>query len=421
MRLETALIAGSQGIAVHGQAISVIGDNISNANTTAFKGSTVQFSDLLSDREQIGENGNIAPAGNGVQIQEVRTDFATGNFESTGRPLDVAIDGEGFFIVGDATDPRYTRAGNFSVNTSGVLVDANGNNVLGYPAGSTTLGSLSLNSVKVSGGATTAAAISGNLSSAAANGTVPTNPTTFSQLNSAAATSSTFTAYDSLGAAHSIAVYYFKTDTNKWTAQAYIDGGDVGSTKGTPVKVGADATLTFNTSGQIETANQTAATIQNVAPAYSNGAAAGAFSINLGGFTQYASQSAIASNSQDGVAAGSINGYEIDTGGKVEAVFDNGTRQTLGTIQLASFTNKDGLERQGSSTYKAPAEAGKVLTGNPHSAGFGQIREGVIEQSNVDLSGQFVTLVVLQRGYQANSQTINAANQLLRDTLGLVR
>lgn len=408
MRLESALYSSREGLSVHGQAISVVGDNISNANTVGFKTSRVEFADLLE-------------IGSGVQMQRVRNIHESGLVESTGRALDVAIEGNGFFVIGDAANPAYSRAGNFSMRADGVLVNSNGQSVLGISGDGTTLGEINL--LNINGGAgeaTTEASIAGNLDARSAVTVAPANPATFLDLGQATSFIGALTVFDSLGTAHDISMAYTKTGLNTWTAQAYIDGGEVGGTPGQPVQIGNNATVTFNTSGVIEEANQGAAQITG-APAYSNGAAAGNFIIDLSTMTQQSITSQLTGLSQNGASKGSVENYRFDGDGEIYAVLDTGTELLLGRLQLATMGNPDSLNRTGQNLFAATPDTTAITIGNAGEGSFGEIAGSSLERSTTDLAGAFVELVLYQRGYQANSQTLSAANELIRDTIGLIR
>lgn len=421
MRLETALFSSREGISAHGQAIAVVGDNISNANTTAFRASRVEFGDLVAEGGSGRESTTISGGGCGVGISSIRATQEMGVIENTGRALDIAIEGRGFLMVGDAENPGYSRAGNLAVDEEGLLVNPNGETVLGFSGASgATLGALNVRAVDVAGQPTSALGVVGNLDSGGAIATVPNNPATFSEIAAAADFIANLTAYDSLGGSHQVTVGFFKTAANNWTSQAYIDGGEVGGTAGVPVQMGANATLKFGTDGKIADGDKAAATI-TATPAYSGGAAAGSFAISMGSFTQYAGSHLIASITQDGQGAGTIDNYDIRSNGQFYANLSNGQSVLIGTLQLADFNNPEGLQRSGNGLYSGSSAAGEKRTGNPGEGGIGTIKGSSLERSTVDIANQFVDLVMYQRGYQASSQTLNAASTLLRDTLQLIR
>lgn len=419
MRLETALLSGREGITCHGQAISVIGDNLANANTDGYKTSRTEFADMIGSG-QSGDSGTSEPeTGCGVSVVDIRQIFDQGTLESTSRSLDCGIDGEGFFQVGNAANPFYSRSGSFSVDAKGNLVSNENESILGYAPGSTTLGPLNISNVKTTGKTTSAVTIIGNVEATLPVTTVPTSLTSYSDVSKTASFTSSVDVYDSLGEAHAITLGYYKTGTNTWTVQGYIDGGDVGGTKGVPVSVGS-CNLAFSSDGVIPDASKATASF-TATPAYSDGAAAGNFKIDLSSFTQYASSSNISSVVQDGLAAGNISGYSIGANGELYATMDSGATELVGTIMLADFINKDGLERIGSTMYRATNDAGTATIGTPGVGSFGELKGGTLERSTVDLSDQFVNLVLMQRGYQANSQSLQTANELIRDTIQLMR
>ena len=422
MRLESALYSGASGLQANGAAVAVTGDNVANANTTAFKGARVEFVDLFSDASGSSEPGSIQTTGNGVAVGRVRAVQESGAIEATGRALDVAIDGSGFLLVGDAAAPEYTRAGTLAINEDGNLVDGDGRPVLGIPAaGGTTLQALDMLDIETGGIPTTLAGVFGNLASNSEVSVPPANPQSFREINAAASfVAPSVRVYDSLGAPHDVTVAFFKGASNTWTAQAYMDAGDTGGTAGTPIQVGANAAIAFSASGVIEEANKAAAKI-SATPAYGNGAAAGNFTIDLSSFTQFAGTSQLSSVQQDGFGTGQVKDYEIGQDGVISAVLDSGSLVTIGTLQLATAPNLDGLERAGRSSYTATELAGTVTTGNPGSNGFGAISARSLERSTVDFTREFTNLILYQRGIQAASQIVNTAGQIMRDTLGMLR
>lgn len=427
MRLESALFSSSTGLAAHGEAMAVIGDNVSNANTVGFKAGDVQFSDLLAEGSEEQTSGAYRSAGNGVAVSQVRQVHTGGTLESTGRVLDLAIDGNGYFAVGDPENPTYTRAGSLIVDENGFLAMASGANVLGFaPAApgaeegaERPLGLIDMNNIPLGGRPSTNVALSGNLGVEKPITQVPADPQTFNEIAQAASFVSTFVAYDSLGATHSINVAFFKTGANQWQAQAYIDGGEVGGEAGAPVAIGDAATLEFDNTGVIIPANAAAAVI-NAAPAYANGAAAGNFAIDLSQFTQYAGGTLTTGIVNDGEGSGDIVDFNIDSGGQIFARLSSGTLAPLGTLALANFNNDEGLSRVGSSLFNETAKSGEAQFGEAGINGFGTVRSGALELSNVDIADQFVNLVVYQRGYSASSRVFSSAGEMLKDTISMI-
>jgi len=422
MRIESALYASRDGLFANGQAISVVGDNIANANTTGYKTSRIEFSDLVSGGGE-GSSLSGAEGGNGVKVSAVRQLHEAGTVEFTGRELDLGIGGDGFFIVNDGGRNIYTRAGNFEINSSGLLVDSEGNNVMGYaPDTQTGLSTINMKAITQGGTPTTKVSFSGNVDASAAIGTVPATPASFQDLADSPLVSSV-DVYDSLGAKHSIQIAFTKTSTTErtWTANAYIDGQDVtGGTKGVPVLIGTQTGIKFTPGGIVAEADKANAII-NAAVTYGNGANAGAFTIDVSPMSQYSAGSLVNSVTKDGIGTGSVDSYEFEKDGTIFAKLDNGSRKSIGIIALADFTNLDGLTRAGNSSYLEGAEVGTSSNAKPGSNGLGELQARSLELSTVDIAEQFVNLVVYQRAYQASSQTLNAANTIIRDTLGLIR
>lgn len=420
MRLESALYTSREGLVSHGQAISVVGDNISNANTTGYKSSRPEFAELVTEGLHGRESTTVSGGGNGVTIKQVRTLYEPGTVEYTGRNLDLAIGGDGFFVIGSADEPYYTRAGNFKMLGDGTLVNADDKPVLGFGKNSTTLSELNLLNLNLAGEATTESLLVGNLESTTPVTTPPAAPQTFQELNSSVAFSYALRVNDSLGTPHDATIAFFKTADNTWTAQAYVDGADTGGTAGQPVLLGQTSNLNFESNGSISDANAANAVIQAQA-SWGGGAAPGNFTIDLSGFTQFAAPSQVVGFDQNGQGVGTISDYEIKENGDINAVLDSGSRVLIGRVALADFTNVDGLQRSGNSLIFPGANVGTTIYGEAGTQGLGQIKSRSLEASTVDIANQFVDLVLYQRGYQASSQVLNATSTLLHDTIALIR
>ncbi len=413
MRLESALYANRSGTLVHGQAISVISDNISNSNTTAYKSSKVQFSDLLSGTNS-SDNSSLAVSGSGVQLQSVKPIFQNGVIEFTGKNLDLAIEGNGFFLVGDADNPLYSRAGTFGLNDEGLLVNGAGDEVLGYTGDSETLGTLDMVNVVVSAEATSRITLKGNLDSRSPITTIPDTIDEFTDIGESATTSTVFSSVDSLGEQHDILFALYKTAPNTWKARAYIDGGEVGGTAGAPVQIGEETTLNFSSTGGL-----TGEVLLTATPAYSNGSNPGNFAVDLSNYVQLATGSEIKLVSSDGQLGGSVESYDAKSDGRLFATLDSGTQTLIGTIALANFTNVDGLQRAGNSAYVEGTNVGTRTVDNPGESGLGELRGGSLERSTVDLAEQYVELIFYQRGFQANAQNLSTVSQLLQQIISL--
>jgi len=355
MRLESALYSSREGIIAHGQAIAVVADNTSNTNTVGFKRSRTEFSDLMAEGYE-GRQSETEICGVGVAVSHVRPIHETGMLETTGRSLDAGIDGSGFFMVGDEANTYYTRAGNFQMRSDGMLATADGTAVLGYQGSATTgaLAPINLLDINSGGQATSAITMFGNNDASQATKTAPTAPASFIDLAKAASGISVVEIYDSLGAIHSVTIASTKTAAGTWNIQAYIDDGEVtGGTAGTPRLLG-QVDISFGPDGMIPEASKAAAKITMANVQFVNGAtgpSTGSATIDFSNFTQFAAPSQVSGITKDGQSSGQVKGYEIRPNGEVRANLDTGSSILLGTIQLASFKNVDGLQRIGNSLF----------------------------------------------------------------------
>jgi flagellar hook protein FlgE len=420
MRLESAINTAREGAISHGAALSVTGNNITNVNTTAYKGQRTEFVDMISDDP--GERGTetVGGGGDGVAIGRVRADFTVGSTTETGRDLDAALTGNGFFIVGDPLRPQLTRSGNFQINAQGILTTAQGAPVLGYKgANPNELQQINMLELNVIPAATTQVTIYGNLDGKTGVSTPPVNPTEFRQLSESASFISTQSIYDSGGDRHDVQLFYFKTGVNSWTAQAYVNGDEVGQGANQPVLLG-QTNFTFNAQGRIDVANAAAASI-NINPAWSNGAQQSPLVLSLGNMSQYFGSSVITNMFVDGNGLGEVLSYKIDPQGRIFGNLDNGQSVEVATLGIGLVNSVDGLEQAGGGVYSVTEQSGEIRIGAANGGGRGEIRGEALEQANVDLTTEFVEMIVLQRGYQASTQVFSAANDLLKNTIALIR
>jgi flagellar hook protein FlgE len=398
---------GLSGLNAAAKNLDVIGNNVSNANTTGFKGSIANFGDVFSSA--LG-GGDAAQVGIGTNLTSVAQQFSQGNISVTNNPLDVAINGKGFFRMSDAGTISYTRNGQFSVDKSGNIVDSTGMNLTGFQAVGGkiipgVLTNLTLSTADLPPTATTTVKVGANLSSADTAPTLafsPVNPLTF---NFSTAT----TVNDSLGQAHTETLYFRKQAlpaVNAWDVRCYIDGAAADG--------GVASAITFNTSG-----NYLAAT--SLAKAYTptNGAAALALTMDFTLMTQFGSGYGVSTLEQDGFAAGQLSGYSIGSDGMILGRYNNGQSQTLGQIALANFSNAGGLKPLGESKWAETTGSGSPLVGAPGSASLGSLQAAAREDSNVDLTAELVNMITAQRIYQANAQTIKTQDAVLQTLVNL--
>lgn len=412
--------AGLSGLNANAQALSVIGNNLANINTIAFKASRSTFADLVSQNVG-GSSENPTQIGLGVGLASISPVFKQGAIESTASATNVAIQGSGFFVLNGPDGPSYTRAGDFSFNSSGTLVSPDGQFVQGYtsidPATGKVITTSQPTNITVPPGAlrpptaTTQFATTTNLdASAAVNGTFAT----------------TIKVYDSLGKDHVMSMDYKKTAANTWTYTLTAPGAEVtGGTAGTPFTVGT-GTLTFSPLGVLTQVNGAAAAdVSFTTPTWVNGAAASSMTWdvvnanNVSSLTSFVSASATSSVDQNGAATGQVQSITINSAGEIIASFGAGQTLAVGQLAMANFNNPQGLVKLGGNAFGESQSAGLPNIGTPGTGGRGSLTGSALEQSNVDIATEFTQMILAQRGYQANAKTITVSDQLLVDTLNL--
>jgi flagellar hook protein FlgE len=428
------LFSGRTGIASHGVAIAVVGDNISNASTVGYKAARSEFEDIVAGGQASG-----VVVGSGSQISSVNAIFQQGTLEFSGRALDLAIDGNGFFVVEQDAQRFFTRAGNFRIDEGGFIINQKGLKVLGFPAGgSGTLEPINVNGVSQDSVSTGNSAITGNLNAAAdttdtawvaapLNGGASTG-VDFSDINEIAEYSTVVDVFDSLGAKHSVTIFFNKTAANTWQARAYAPSEDLttapvvsGEPRQLTIAGGTAAqgtfALSFDTNGQLVPGTSTAS-LDLVVP-WNNGSGSQTMTFDLSNFTQYSSASNITAITQDGKGIGTVGNVNISKDGSIFALLSNGQAAVIGTIGMANFSNPEGLVRQGGNLLQQSPDSGEPVIGKPKSGTFGAVSSGSLELSTVDIANEFVKLITLQRGFQANSRIINTINSLLNEIVQL--
>src|ERR1700722_14850258 len=381
--------------------LDVVSNNIANADTTGFKQSVAEFSDLYAS----AQNGVAADAiSNGVQVASVAQDFSQGSLQTTGNNLNLAISGTGFFTVSSGGALSYTRSGDFSTNSEGYVVNPQGQVLQVYaPTANGGFNTSTTTGLQIATGDSAPVAPQNvDLTlDLPANAAVPVdaafNPTDPNSYNN----STTATVYDSLGAAHAATVYFAKTATaNQWNAYLTVDGQ----------AVGAAQPLTFSPSGAMTTPANGDISFGPYTP--TTGAGPLAMNFNFSKTTQYGDAFAVSSIQQDGFTTGTLSGVNIDTSGIVEAQYTNGQSVQLGQVALAKFANAEGLAQLGNSDWEQTAASGQALYGQAGTAGPGAGESGSVEESNVDVTAQLVNMIQAQRAFQANAQMISTQNQI---------
>ncbi len=358
-------------------------------------------------------------------MEEVQKIITQGALTTTGNATDLALQGNGMFVVkgtSDGVDGQfYTRAGQFTIDKSGNLVNLAGLDVQGYTADDNgkvggALGNLAIGAATANPKPTDNIQMKGNLSSdLPINATWdPANP------DSTASFTAPLSIYDSLGKEHDVNVYFVKTAAGQWDWHAMTDGGGLnGGTAGTPTEI-ASGNMTFDTNGAL-TASNTVTNNFNPLGATSPQALTFDFGTGTSGMTQVSGNSATTFVNQDGYAAGTLSGVQVDSAGEVIGAFSNGQSRNLGQVAIANFAAPDQLNRAGGDLFTSTTAAGDPNIGAAATGGRGSIVAGALEQSNVDLAGEFVTMIAAQRGFEANSKTIQTADALLSELMQLKR
>lgn len=435
MSFNTAL-SGLQAASID---LSTTSNNIANVATTGFKYSRAEFGDIFA----VSPFGNSPTAvGNGVQVDNVSQQFSQGNLKFTDASLDMAISGQGYFVISQdqiGTDLAYSRAGEFRVNADGFIVNNDSQYLQTFPVDkdgnvtSTSLNTTQALQLPTSTGspeATNEIEIGVNLSASSIGldpeGFDPSQSTTFSNSTSS-------TVFDSLGESHVMSYYFVKdapgsntnaaNDPNQWQVFTYLDGEPVAvaggnaipTISGTPSIPSANefaGQINFNSDGTY--LSSTPATLLSSPIALSNGANSLTVTHDFANnsTTQYAANFTVNTLNPNGFATGRLTGLDISEEGLVRASYTNGTSIPLGKIAMADFPNSQGLANIGSAAWTETIDSGSVLTGEAGSGRFGLIQSGALEASNVDLTQQLVNLITAQRNFQANARSIETANTL---------
>lgn len=379
--------------------LDVVGNNIANSQTVGFKASSVQFADVYAGSKGLG-----------TKVSAVLQNFSDGALETTGRNLDLAISGDGFFRFVQNEQVVYSRNGQLTVTAEGFLENAQGARLTGFPAGVGTGGQPETLQVPAGGlaaNATTGIDASFNLDANSTEQTEFDDGTTTFNYNYA----NTATVYDSLGNSHTVTMYFTKTAPNTWDVRTSLDGTLAGSTD-----TGTPQALTFDGDGQLigaDTLTYNFGDLGNGSNLFDG------ITLDLDGTTQFGNEFELSSLTQDGYTSGSLVGTVIDDNGNIIGNYSNEQSQVLGTIALANFRNAEGLQPVGDNAWVETGASGQPLLGLAGSGVFGSVESGVVETSNVDLTKALVELIIAQRNFQANSQTIKTQDEVLQGIVNL--
>jgi flagellar hook protein FlgE len=421
------------GLNAASKNLDVISNNIANVSTVGFKSSRTEFSDVYATAT-FGAN-NLS-AGLGAQTVSVAQQFAQGGLSVSSNPLDVAISGNGFFRLSGEAGNTYTRSGQFRMDKDGYLVTNTGENVTGYTnltldtsfqvVGTSNLGNIKIDLDGINAQATTDLALNVNLNSSSVAPTslatpIPFNPATPASYNY----STSVSVYDSLGTEHTVRYFFVKEPdtalvTNTWTAYAFLDdiatglipAGDQMDLNG--AAAGGGHTMTFSNTGNLTgglTATNAAVTISGALPL--------TIDMDFTGSSQYFGGSGVNSVSQNGFQSGSLVGLGIGDDGVISGRYSNGVNQPLQQLVLVTFRNPQSMVPVGQSQWVATLDAGSETINKPGEGVAGLVQASTVEDSNTDLTGELVNLIIAQRLYQANAQSITAQSTILQTLVNL--
>ena len=470
MSLSSSLFSGISGLSTLGNAMQIIGDNIANVNTVGFKGSTFSFQDLLS--QSVSTLSGTSQVGRGTALGDIYSSFQQGSFESTGNPTDLAIGGDGFFVLKEAGTENlfYSRAGNFSFDENGYLCNPEGYIVQGWAldADGDDIGSISnilLSSFTSAPRATSNIEVIANLDSEGSDNSAGADDSLAGAWDGTQSTplgesayeyQTTLKVYDSLGSTHDITIYFDKAAT----ASAYefivvcnpSEDYRTGASGNTWAGLLARGLIDFDSSGSmtdIDLWQINPATGASVAQSEVTDLTNGYFTFDSlflsGGITQsieldlgtrydgtnwvngslstsqYASASTTTFQSANGYGAGDLEGVNVDVDGIITGSYSNGQLIPLFRVSLAKFQNTQGLFKEGGNLYSETRESGAAITNRPGTNGLGSIAPNALEQSNVDIANELVKMITTQRGFQANSKIITVTDQMLADLINIKR
>ena len=413
---------GLSGLNASSKSLEVIGNNIANANTYGAKASRTEFADVYANA--IGGTRNAI--GIGVTVAAVAQQFTQGNITGTDNPLDIAINGGGFFQMRDPSGATtYSRNGQFKVDNTGFIVNNQGSQLMGYPADATGViipgaaTALRMPTAGITPQVTTGIQMEMNLD-ARAGVTLPAagapidfaDPSTYNNATSQ-------TVYDVQGNEVSLTYYFQKTASNTWNVYVAANGTPLATSGGNPAP---STTITFPTNGGTPTAPAGTVAIDIPSVTNANGAASvpiTGVALDVSGATQYGAAFGVTDLDQDGYSAGQLIGAQVDANGVISARYSNGETRPAGQLELATFRNVQGLQPMGGNAWVVTAASGGPIVGTPGSGNIGVLQAGALEESNVDLTAELVNMIIAQRSYQANAQTIKTQDQILQAIVNL--
>ena len=429
MGILSSMYTGVTGVQANGEALGVISDNIANANTIGFKTSRAEFADVVAKSLKGILGGN--QIGRGTKLASTSQIFSQGSVNQTEKSTDLAISGDGFFVLDGPEGRAFTRNGSFNFNKDGELINSDGLIVKGFKAtedGSkitTQLDSIKLEKSIIDAKRTENVEMSMNLDIREAVPPLAFDP---AKPNDTSSYSTGMTVYDSAGNAHNLTLYFSKIGDNQWKWNAMAKGDEVvGGTKDMGV-VGSSGTLQFTVDGKLQSQttesnsfnfNKGALPDQKLNFKFGDDIMSGG--TGLKGSTQYGSNSDIYKHSQDGYTAGTVGGLSFNDDGVLAAFYTNGVTKNLAQIAIAKFENNEGLFKAGNNVFKESRNSGQPNIGAPALAGRGKVFSKSVEASTTDIASEFVNLIQLQRSFQASSRTMSTSDELMQEVLNMKR
>ncbi len=427
---------GLSGLNAASKSLETIGNNVANANTVGFKGAQAQFADVFASSLTGAGSSQI---GIGTKVGQVSQQFTQGNVTASNNPLDIAINGGGFFRMSNNGTITYGRNGQFQLDKQGYIVNASGNRLTGYTAdlrGVLSTGAptdINIRTTDLAPQPTTDVntQITLDMRSAQLDPTAfdVNDPTTYTS-------SSSVSIFDSLGNSHVFQTYYVNTTTpGQWSVFASLDG----VTLPAGGAVTALGTLAFDSNGAIDT-TATSAALQGVTASpisidldavatelstltgttvVNSATTPLAFNLDYTGSNQFGAPFGVNKLTQDGYTSGRLSAFNVGSDGIITGRYTNGESATLGQVVLASFTNPNGLQPLGNNLWAETSTSGSALVGTPNTGSLGVLQSSAVEDSNVDLTAELVNMITAQRVYQANAQTIKTQDQVLQTLVNL--
>ncbi len=406
---------GLSGLNGASKNLDVISNNVANAATVGFKASRAVFADVYASSLNGAGAGDV---GIGSKVAAVVQEFGQGNVTSTNNPLDVAINGGGFFRMSQNGAITYSRNGQFHLDPAGYLVNTENLRVTGYGVDAsgtvvaTTPLEIQLDTADIPPVSTSVFRFGANLNAGAA---VPAAPV-FNMADPRSYTDTTSgSVYDSLGNSHTLTYFFVKTaTTGQWNVYGSVDGTAV-SNVDLGAGAGAPLVLNFDTNGALTTAMPVSASL-----AITSGATSPiAFSLDMNGTTQFGSPFSVNNMYQDGYSSGRLVGLNIGSDGTIKGRYTNGQSQNLAQMVLASFANPNGLKPLGQNQWSDSPDSGLPVIGTPGGGNLGAVQSSAVEDSNVDLTAQLVAMITAQRVYQANAQSIKTQDEVMQTLVNL--